>query len=667
MRDRGRVLTWMAQCCVALALGAGSAAAQLTVEAPESVREGGRVTLDVSLKVAVPVTATTTVIRLTATPAPADEDERDHDQGLTLAELADYQGPIDLELKAPVNSGTDDLERNLTGSLTLQTNRDDDSEDEAVKVTVDVSSVSEGSNVAAADGMPLAGLEDVINFTITDPDEQTFEWDVTDDDDLVEGNDIRVTLETSPTPVNLSYEAALNIDTAGYVVKSPTDAAVPFSATSTSGDIVIGTPGTDGNRDDDTITLRALAAGTADDLLDPLEIEVADVHALPAADKITIEAFLDDDGDPSDDETSSVVEGGDPVHVTVTADRGDDGYPLDEALEVTVTSAGGQALDYRIESIDDIPSGKDEQSTTFRLWALADDDVGDEDLVLNVVLTGATAANGPGETATTFTITIDDQTESNVDVNDDAEEIIDEMLGDEPLNPDDDVMLDMNDVFDHGDDVMVSYGATVETVTNGFTGGAAARGVVSVAVSGDMVTITALSPGAANVTLTATATPVNAAVATRISSNVAQVSFTVTVEGLDASEVAVTLSGPEDPNLVEGMSYTLTATADRAIDEDIVVELLQTEGTASPVDYEVGPITIPAGETMGTTMLMVVDDGTAESTAETLVLEGRIGENRTNTVSLQLWDAAVPALPVLVQLLLAALLALGGYRRYRRR
>ena len=155
--------------------------------------------------------------------------------------------------------------------------------------------------------------------------------------------------------------------------------------------------------------------------------------------------------------------------------------------------------------------------------------------------------------------------------------------------------------------------------------------------------------------------------ATRISSNVAQVSFTVTVEGLDASEVAVTLSGPEDPNLVEGMSYTLTATADRAIDEDIVVELLQTEGTASPVDYEVGPITIPAGETMGTTMLMVVDDGTAESTAETLVLEGRIGENRTNTVSLQLWDAAVPALPVLVQLLLAALLALGGYRRYRRR
>ena len=36
-------------------------------------------------------------------------------------------------------------------------------------------------------------------------------------------------------------------------------------------------------------------------------------------------------------------------------------------------------------------------------------------------------------------------------------------------------------------------------------------------------------------------------------------------------------------------------------------------------------------------------------------------------VHLYLWDAAVPALPVIAQLLLAAFLAVGGYRRYRRR
>ena len=39
----------------------------------------------------------------------------------------------------------------------------------------------------------------------------------------------------------------------------------------------------------------------------------------------------------------------------------------------------------------------------------------------------------------------------------------------------------------------------------------------------------------------------------------------------------------------------------------------------------------------------------------------------TNSVSFNIWDAAVPALPVIAQLLLAAFLAIGGYRRYLRR
>ncbi len=37
------------------------------------------------------------------------------------------------------------------------------------------------------------------------------------------------------------------------------------------------------------------------------------------------------------------------------------------------------------------------------------------------------------------------------------------------------------------------------------------------------------------------------------------------------------------------------------------------------------------------------------------------------TVSFYIWDMAVPALPLIAQLLLAAFLALGGYRRYLRR
>ena len=37
------------------------------------------------------------------------------------------------------------------------------------------------------------------------------------------------------------------------------------------------------------------------------------------------------------------------------------------------------------------------------------------------------------------------------------------------------------------------------------------------------------------------------------------------------------------------------------------------------------------------------------------------------TVTLYLWDVAVPALPLIAQLLLGLFLAIGGYRRYLRR
>ena len=71
----------------------------------------------------------------------------------------------------------------------------------------------------------------------------------------------------------------------------------------------------------------------------------------------------------------------------------------------------------------------------------------------------------------------------------------------------------------------------------------------------------------------------------------------------------------------------------------------------------------------GTTMVMAVEDNMAEDMEE-LVLYGMAADNAgevTGEVKLYLWDAAVPALPIIAQLLLAALLGLGGYRRYRRR
>ena len=134
------------------------------------------------------------------------------------------------------------------------------------------------------------------------------------------------------------------------------------------------------------------------------------------------------------------------------------------------------------------------------------------------------------------------------------------------------------------------------------------------------------------------------------------------------------LSGPEDMNLVEGEEYEIMATASAAVMEDTEVMLMRDRAAsdAGDDDYTVESIMIMAGETMGTTMLMVTaddmpDGGTGTNMGEKLVLFGMVGNVQTNDLSFYLWDAAVPALPIIAQLLLAAFLAIGGYHRYLRR
>ena len=73
--------------------------------------------------------------------------------------------------------------------------------------------------------------------------------------------------------------------------------------------------------------------------------------------------------------------------------------------------------------------------------------------------------------------------------------------------------------------------------------------------------------------------------------------------GLEA--LGIMLSGPEDMDLVEGMSAEVTATANRAVTADTVVMLMRDRAmsSASDDDYTADPITIKAGETTGTIMV----------------------------------------------------------------
>ena len=683
-RGSCRALKWMALFGVMFALVAGQAAAQVKVTVPKTVDEGGRLVISVSADIRVPASGAADTMTIAAAVTAAAEAESgtgvvDATKMLTVAEAGDFTAAGNVVLNTPRNTNTaNHSETTVSGTIELQIQSDQDAEDEGIVVELTLTApttttVQNKGGATLALAVPSGGNGAVqtdgtvdASVTINDTDDQTFVWSNVKPAKPNEGADIMVTLAAEPDPVQLSYATVLSVDHGDYSV-SPSSYTFVIDDTGTADvdesmqEFTIKPPNPDGDRDMDTIMVSAFVAGSSTARVEPQEIEVADIHGLPMADKFSTKAYMsDEDGKKDDDnEAMSVMEGAElPVHVTVTADRGTTGYPTGEKLKVTVMGAAGQGRDYRVEPTTiEIASGTGEKSATFKLWALEDEDIGAEELMLTLEVMGADDKKGDGKVMVPFSIMIEDATMPWVSVKDDAYDAIMMALGDHPMHPGDEVMIMTDDLFMHDADMYnVSFGASVE------------GGAVSASSSGEAVTIMAMEPGEGKVTVTATATPMaSGLVVTQDRANVAQVTFPVMVE---LAELMITLEGPEDMNLVEGISYEIKAMANRAVTEDTMVELVQTDGTASPSDYMVENITIMAGEMMGSTMLMVNDDEmmeTMDNMAESLTLEGRVGAMKTNALMFYLWDAAVPALPIIAQLLLAFFLAIGGYRRYLRR
>ena len=121
----------------------------------------------------------------------------------------------------------------------------------------------------------------------------------------------------------------------------------------------------------------------------------------------------------------------------------------------------------------------------------------------------------------------------------------------------------------------------------------------------------------------------------------------------------------------------VTVMTNRPVSENTEVMLMRDgSSSASDMDYELDPplVTIMANQKEGHTMVMALEDDMMESADNMpemltlfLVVDGMQMTGEDQSVSFYLWDAAVPALPIIAQLLLAAFLAVGGYRRYLRR
>ena len=634
-----------------------------SVTAAASVAEGGR--LKVTVTATVPKGAEEKgkiAARMVTVKFPADpEDDAKIDEG-EQAEGEDFRlldaDGTDYYMWEDIPQTDKDSEQTYTFDVEIR--RDVDAEDEKFRIEVQIGSTDavktkdvlmiddtetqtyELSLPAAAKGAITEGAEDATKLTLKADPERTM--------------DIEVALAVSPN------------DPTKYVLDSLSSNMFGMgdNATVTSSIRALA----DKNRTNDTITVTAYTTGSLGNnaALDTLDITVKDANPLPGV-RATL---VDKDGEALATQPMSVTEGETLMVMLTAIDEDGDSVEAAEELSVSLMPAGTAGLqDYRLSANPvEIASGK-KSSAAVELMVLADNDVDEgEMLTLDAVVSGDEMV-GPGTNTVmgVLSLTIEDGTmklvwaKSMEDVQKSVYDAKEKGEGaDKIFSPGEMIEVDASTLFNYAEGVTLNYVASSDAAA------------VKVGTSGSMVTVTAAEAGMANVTITAHANaPSGVKILPQGEPDEASIMFPVEV-GLEA--LSIMLSADE-MNLVEGddMGATVTATANRAVTADTMVMLMRDRAmsSASDDDYMAGDITIKAGEMTGTAMVTATADDMMENEgnmAEELVLygmtEGMAGEV-TGELKFYIWDAAVPALPIIAQLLLAAFLAVGGYRRYRRR
>ena len=563
-------------------------------------------------------------------------------------------------------------------TIYLNTGSDDDAEDEYFKITATSKAVPNIFGVGKATASVMVGDDEVQVYELELP------YQVGASKEFTEGYGDR------PLPVNLMVSPPRTVatnyivrltskeDASDYSLLSPSSGSPSSVGTRVSllegsmGEELTLTPvQNDGDRKDDTITLQLFMADAAGvmgkQLGDDIVLTVLDRHKLPTVSLGIIMV----EGSP----VTSLAEG-ETGTVELLAPRGTttDAIPDNESIKATLSLAAtseADADDYRIGSPEVSVGTK--PKATFELEALVDEvDVDDEMLVLQAEVTGS-AVNGPGETVVLAAITITDGTMKLVyaKTQDEVETAIYDAkmagMGDDEMFTAGEMIEVMGSaLFNAAEGVTLSYSAE------------SSDSAVASAMTGDgTVTVTAMGEGDAMITITAHASMAGVMRNPQTDPGEASVTFPVEV-GLEA--LSFMLKGPDDMNIVEGGAAhangtmgaaMLTVTANRAVGMDTEVMIMRDRALSTAMDSDYMPvptmITIESGEMMGSVEITAAEDNMAEDMEE-LVLYAMVGDMMVEGhAKLYIWDAAVPALPIIAQLLLAALLGLGGYRRYLRR
>ena len=269
---------------------------------------------------------------------------------------------------------------------------------------------------------------------------------------------------------------------------------------SASHTVTIKPPDNDGNRQPDTVTLRAFL-GTEGNLVeeDALPIAVADVDGLPAV----AAAVVDGNGRALDPQPESVKEG-ETIKVKLTSvDEDGNALPFGEKLSVSLTPAGtADSQDYTL-SMHPVDIAADGESATVDLTVRENEEVNPETLVLDAEVAGERTYGSETRTSPgILSVAIEDTTPRLVRAK--SEEDIyaalmaakDAVMGDHGLNPGEDFELMGSDLFDAAADVTISYAAESDS-----------ESTASVSVVDGTIAVMPTSEGTAHVTVTATAAP----------------------------------------------------------------------------------------------------------------------------------------------------------------
>ena len=510
----------------------GAKGIRVSLPAKAGVDEGDELEVDVSIRAIVPETVTDDsdvtlyITGASTTKNMAEDDDWDIDGVGSSGSLG---------FTFDEGNGRS---QTVTETFVFEAEQDDDAEKEGVVLTIALldpdnpTTMHEAENfeLDAAAAMALAQTREV---TISDDETQSYTLELDRNADPKEGGEFMVKLEADPEfeseskllelrVVNQAGKKASNYGIAGDGV---------LDGVNTDRELTI-TVSNDKNRVTDTVTLEGWTGGATDGkMVTSLDIVVADIHTLPDGAAITAMAMDEANGGTA---VTQVVEGGDPVYLTVTVDRGSGSTTTtNESLTIDVQPANpSQASDFVVEPIrvtlEDVSRSNGKQSTDAEIKLSArddDNDVGMEYLVLNLVVSGSNSKLGTEISTGTFSIAIVDTTAKKVSPKSEAEAypMIRAALGQDPettvMEPGETGTIMMGDLFT----VMDGYDASYKVSESG--------GAVSVTAPGDMVTITANAAGTSKVTVTATAEMMASAFKPEQTvSDVASITFEVMVE-----------------------------------------------------------------------------------------------------------------------------------------